>query len=97
MVALQSVAKAVCQWLGSANHREVLQNRLRSRRRGMFTLRAEGPQSLEAMIASLNSTCDRFADWRWKVIADVTRALLRMEDGIRSATRGIVDPAELQS
>ena len=96
-LAWQAEAKAVCQWLGSANHREVLQNRLRSRRRGMFTLRAEGSQSLEAMIASLNRTCDRFADWRWKAFADVTRALLRMEDGVRSATRGIADSVELQS
>ena len=39
----------MCYWLGSANHREVPQNRLR-KWRATFTFRARDSQRLEAMV-----------------------------------------------
>ena len=36
-------------------------------------------------LASLEKVCDRFANWRWNTLANVTKDLLRMQDAIEHA------------
>ena len=65
------------------SHREVLQNIIRSS--GPVLVDIHGDPSVDAMLASLTPSVDRFAEWRWKTIATVTKGLIRLEVATRSA------------
>ena len=71
--AWEGQAKAVCQWVHSRARREFLQSRLQGCSTGV--------------LESLTAGCDRFVEWRWKTLANVTRDLSRMQDALRLATR----------
>ncbi len=79
----QAASKALCQWLSAQNHREVLQRRLREKRTLIEATR--GADSFQRLHDSLKNTCDRFANWRWKTISNVTAGLIRMEAAVRTA------------
>ncbi|MCP4241487.1 MAG: hypothetical protein GY772_13080 [bacterium] len=72
----QAQAKAVCQFLASANHREKLRELL---------LAGQCAQcDSDAADASLRQSCERFAAWRWGTVRAATRGLLRMEAAVRA-------------
>jgi len=85
----QRVAKIVCQWLRPANHRALLQNRLRQR--------GGDPETLASRLASLDKGCDGFAEWRWKTLASVTKDLIRMEHAVSEAASTVKRATELAS
>ena len=70
--AWEGQAKGVCQWVHSRARRELLQSRLQGCSIGVFE--------------SFTAGCERFADWRWKTLGNVTRDLSRMQDALRLAT-----------
>ena len=85
----QRSAKAVCQWLWPAGHRQLLEQLLRA---------AGGDaDALQAQIKTLATSCDSFAHWRWKTLATVTRDLVRTQEAVVSATSGIQAASELSS
>ena len=70
--AWEGQAKGVCQWVHSRARREFLQSRL------------EGCST--GVLESFTAGCERFADWRWKALVNVTLDLSRMQDALRLAT-----------
>lgn len=80
----QAQAKIVCQWLYRQGHREFLEKRLPA-----------NDAATAAHRASLQTGCDRFAEWRWKTLCMVTRSLQRMEDAVRAALGTIRDATVL--
>ena len=83
----QRSAKAVCQWLRPASHRQLLQERLR----------VSDHFVAEGQIKSLKTSCDSFAHWRWKTLATVTRDLVNKKDAVVAATTGMQSASELSS
>ena len=77
----QRSAKVVCQWLRPAIHRDLLVHRLQ----------ASGgqPDVVGAHIASLRTSCESFANWRWKTLLRVTKHLARMEQAVIVSTGGL--------
>ena len=73
--AWEEQAKLVCHWAHPRPRREFLQRRLK------------GPFS--GLSAGLDIACERFADWRWTTLTNVTRDLLRMRDALQHATVGL--------
>ncbi len=71
-------SKVVCQWLANHSHRELLANIIRGHSDQVETKLGIG--SVDRLLQSLRTTCDRFAAWRWKTIANVTRDLLRLQE-----------------
>ncbi|MCP4241226.1 MAG: hypothetical protein GY772_11750, partial [bacterium] len=67
----QAQAKAVCQFLASANHREKL--------RQLVIMGQCDQCDHTAAEASLKQSCERFAAWRWGTVRAATKGLLRME------------------
>ena len=85
----QRSAKIVCQWLRSAGHRLQLQDRLR---------RAGGDASvIAARVKLLDTSCDGFAEWRWKTIATVTKDLLRLRELLVAALGTVTSASDLSS
>ena len=77
----QRLAKAVCQWLRPAMHRDLLVHRLEG---------LGGPEAVtKAHVASLRFSCESFAQWRWKTLKRVTKHLGRMEAAVIVATGGL--------
>ena len=77
----QRSAKAVCQWLRPAFHRDFLVDRLEQ---------LGGQQDvIQAGVASLRHSVESFACWRWKTLIRVTRHLARVETAVIVATRGL--------
>ena len=91
--AWSSAAKVVCQWLASADHRDLLRNILMRNRIQLCS--DSGPQDFDSMVGSLENTCDKFAEWRWKTLASVTADLKRLEHAVRTALSLISDPHDL--
>ena len=77
------------------SNREVLQNILESKR--AFVDATHGDGSCETFVASLRNSCDRFANWRWKTLSNVTVAFIRMEQGVRVAIDDLRDISLLGS
>ena len=73
-----------CQWLRSVNHRRALQERLDN---GQWSAAC-----LAECRASLDTSIDRFAEWRWKTLTNVTRALERMRAAVIAATDSMAVP-----
>ena len=67
----ESEAKAVCQWLHAKPRREFLQSRL---------------AGFPDLVKSLDSCIDKFADWRWWTLANVTDGLIRTKAALIRAT-----------
>ena len=86
----QRSAKAMCQWLRGAGHRQLLQERLRAAAGGQ-------PDVVQEQVRSLNTSCDSFAQWRWKTLATVTRDLARKASAVVAACSGIQTASELSS
>ena len=88
--AWQKSAKAVCQWLQPLTHRQLLQERLR-------TAVDAGQHDIAELVKSLNRTVDRFAQWRWKTLKNVTDSLNRVRDATRLAVTTFASAAEFSS
>ena len=86
-------AKVVCQWLGSSDHRELLGNILK--RNESVVLERTDPATLGEMLRPLRNGCDRFAEWRWKTLANVAADLGRLEKATRMSLSLVADPAAL--
>jgi len=82
----QVSVKVVSQWLQPVSNRRLLQDQLRAR-----------GGALAASAKLLDAGCDRFADWRWKTLDLVTRALLRMRPAAQEAAKLIGSAAEIST
>ena len=80
----QKQAKVVCQWLHNRGHREFLQSRLRA-------------AGLDKYCLSLDASIDRFAQWRWKTLANVTAGLAHVEDAMRAVAQVFSSAKDLAS
>ena len=81
----EASAKVLCQWLNPLGNRRWLKGKVRL---------VGGAQQAERL-ASLDNGCDRFADWRWKTLANVTRQLLRLQDAFRAGLTKVSSASEL--
>lgn len=83
----QASAKVLCQWLNPVTNRRWLKSKVRL---------VGGPQRAERL-ASLDNGCDRFADWRWKTLANVTRRLLKLQNAYRAAMSKVSSASEVST
>ena len=67
----ESEAKAICQWVHARPRREFLQSRL-----GGFP----------DIFKPLDSGLEKFADWRWRTLTNVTEGLIRTQAALVHAT-----------
>ncbi len=79
----QEQAKGVCQSLASVNLREKLRDLLRSGQCGQCDVAAAD--------ASLERTCERFANWRWGTVRAACKGMLRMEAAVRAVCGPMTD------
>jgi len=81
-------AKPVCQRLHAKDHREMLASFL--------------PDTLDSVakcgfVKALDTGIDKFAQWRWKTLSNVTKALERLRPAVLASTAGVANAKELST
>lgn len=89
----QTRSKAVCQFVHQVRHRQQLQQQVEAAAKS----RSESAADLQDLVNSLSNSCDKFAAWRWKTLASVTKALLRMQRALQLVGSFVQSPSELAS
>ena len=74
-----------CQWLNDSSHRELLAEVWQQQ------ATAANEKHTGEMVKSLQTSCDRFAHWRWRTLFNVTTDLVRLQPAVCGAMAYIED------